>query len=156
MVKLCPLSQIGAVELGIKPAELVKLGKYCKKCLTDRNLFLYKLARGFFLFYNQKLLKQVLEIPCAGEILLSLGYSLKLEDDLQLLKTKFVKRCPSEIGFFLGYPPKDVLGFMGYSGFIYSHTLGWQIFYPALPSESLYYQYKNAKKGSYRCCLHIY
>lgn len=146
MLNLCPLNITGAVEKGVKPAELVKMEKKCLKCFSRYpDLNLYELGRNFYLIYKIKHLKRSISRPCAGEILLSLGYTLDLKTDLAILKERFFHKCPPEIGFFLGYPSKDVLGFMGFGSFNFSCTLGWRIYEPARPSLKLYDLYKKAK-----------
>jgi len=146
MINLCPLNLIGAVLKGVKPAELVKLEKKCLECLERYpDLYLYELGRMFHLVYKIKPLKRSITRPCAGETLLFLGYSLDLKTDLAFLRTKFLSQCPPEVGFFLGYPVKDVLGFMGFDSFSFECTLGWRIYKPAKPSLKLYNLYKKAK-----------
>lgn len=146
MVRLCPITQIGAVSLGIKPAELVKCSLPCLECFKEYNLLTYALARDFYLVYQPVLLQISLESPCIGEILQRLGYSLNVKQALSLLSERFLGGCPPEIGFFIGYPPKDVFGFMGYGGFSYVKTQGWRMYKPLSPSEKLYWQYKRARE----------
>ncbi|MFA6693255.1 MAG: DUF3793 family protein [Bacillota bacterium] len=158
MVYLCPFGKIGAVKVEIKPAELVKLDPLCSKCLKDLNpdLTFFFLARNFYLVYN-KLLRETLNGPCIREVLSSLGYSDNLASSLSYLKENFSKGCPPEIGFFLGYPPKDVLGFMGKVGFVYVKTLGWRMYEPVNSSETLYLRYKKARLSSLvsRCSTYV-
>lgn len=151
MLNLCPLNLTGAVQKGVKPAELVKLEKKCLECLERYpDLNLYELGRDFYLAYRIKQLKRSITRPCAGEILLSLGYTLDLKIDLAVLRARFLSQCPPEIGFFLGYPVKDVLGFMGFDSFSFVCTLGWRIYEPVEPSLKLYDLYKKAKNADNR------
>ncbi len=152
MVRLCPLTQIGAVNVGIKPAELVKCSLPCLECVKEYNLLTYFLARDFYLVYQPDLLQRSLESPCVGEVLQRLGYSFNVRQALSLLSEKFKEGCPPEIGFFVGYPPKDVFGFMGYGGFNYVKTQGWCMYKPLLPSERLYFQYKRAREEIRKDC----
>lgn len=157
MLTLCPLSLSGAVVKGVKPAELVKLEEKCLICfkLLSLRLSIFQLARGFYLVYDKDSLEKSLASPCVKEILQNIGYTLELHIDLATLKERFVSGYFPEIGFYVGYPTKDVLGFMGYDGFIYSHTKGWKVYYPSEPSTRLYNIYKQAKdefsNGSYQC-----
>ena len=65
--------------------------------------------------YRPAFLKQDLSRARTREILLELGYSCSHpEEDVARLarKVKQSAAFPHEIGFFLGYPPEDVIGFM--------------------------------------------
>lgn len=146
MLYTCPYGRLGAVRKGIKPAELVKLDGLCLRCLkeTDPDLHFFDLGRTFYLVYGG-LLEETLKSPCAREVLLSLGYGKDLEVCLAALRERFAAGCPPEIGFFLGYPVKDVLGFMGIPEFTFAKTCGWKMYDPVETSEVVYRRYTKAK-----------
>lgn len=69
--------------------------------------------------YRSDLLHAALNHPLAAEYLYSHGYSdLSVECALSSLKERFKAESefPHEIGFFLGYPPEDVLSFIASEG----------------------------------------
>jgi hypothetical protein len=53
---------------------------------------------------------------------------------------------PHEIGLFLGYPLKDVLGFMGLVTLPYVKTQGWRVYGDEHISDSFYEQYIFARQ----------
>lgn len=54
---------------------------------------------------------------------------------------------PDEIGIFLGYPLKDVLGFMGYPSLKLTKINGWRVYGDSLLSDIKYNQFKRAKEN---------
>lgn len=70
--------------------------------------------------YAPDLLNRCLADPLTRRSLLSIGYPMggTLENILHILqqRTSCQNGFPHEIGFFLGYPPEDVLGFMRHKG----------------------------------------
>ena len=61
-------------------------------------------------------------------------------------------RIPHEIGVALGYPLKDVWGFMGLNKFRCSGSCGWQIFGDPEPSMKTRARYADARKRA-ECLL---
>lgn len=55
-------------------------------------------------------------------------------------------RIPHEIGIALGYPLKDVWGFMGLNNFRCNGSCGWQIFGDPEPSKKTRARYENARR----------
>ena len=55
-------------------------------------------------------------------------------------------RIPHEIGIALGYPLKDVWGFMGLNNFRCNGSCGWQIFGNPEPSIKTRARYENARR----------
>ena len=78
------------------------------------------LSRGdknsLLLLYHSSLLEDALSHSKAKEVLSGLGYPVLegLDGMLSYLGERFnsVEEFPHEVGFFLGYPPSDVVGFM--------------------------------------------
>ena len=121
---------------GEKPANLLRLNNRRKPC--GRNLhqlwhtFGDSLLRGtnlkgmclhsskggkLLLFYAPYLLKRHLQEPAVSDFLYRLGYpdTSNLKNTLHELHQRFQNdtfSLPHEIGLFLGYPLKDVTGFM--------------------------------------------
>lgn len=71
--------------------------------------------RQLVLIYNPAALDYILQRKPVKKVLGRLGYEYKtLDEALAHLKTRMQgDDFPHEIGFFLGYPVKDVFGFMG-------------------------------------------
>ena len=95
--------------------------------------------RKVILFYDLEKLSQTLSVPARNKYLSKLGY--KPESDvygkLLELKSRFREHsCPDEVGLFLGYPLKDVKGFMKKGALPLTCRDRWQIFGDA--SKSLY------------------
>lgn len=64
-------------------------------------------------FYREELLEQALNAPIAKDHLLKMGYSEESDIALGQLIARFNPiSVPHEVGFFLGYPAKDVAGYL--------------------------------------------
>ncbi len=78
------------------------------------------LSRGennsLLILYHPHLLEKALSHHKAVEVLSGLGYPVRagVEQMLGFLAKRFAyaEEFPHEVGFFLGYPPSDVVGFM--------------------------------------------
>lgn len=124
------LQKTAAVYRGVKPGELLRL-KHCyplsgsPECLCREDIFAalkldYLILRedgdgALVLFFDRKNLVQTLN---SAENMACLGrYGYLATDDLDAhlarLKRNFAGRdFPHEIGIFIGYPAKDVIGFI--------------------------------------------
>jgi len=110
--------------LGRKPATLLSEKSLPEHCAWSRLRMLgfrvCRLRRGrrssLMLIYQPRLLSEACMHPIALERLAALGYSAQADDRALLshLKRRFAESSdfPHEVGFFLGYPPEDVIGFM--------------------------------------------
>lgn len=82
-------------------------------CIT---VFYQKDERPLLFMYCPHLLRQTLKHSKTRQKLAEVGYPIQkgLEAQLEFLSKRFYfnQDFPHEIGFFLGYPPEDVLGFM--------------------------------------------
>lgn len=126
------LEMLGAVILGSKPAEIINVpgSKEDKKIkLSKIEAFFSNCSRITYriitthdggkrvLFINEKSMEKVLVNKRCINFLKFVGYSsdYELNDYMDELVFRLQsEEFPHEIGVFLGYPLKDVLGFMGY------------------------------------------
>ncbi len=95
--------------------------------------------REVILFYDLQELSRILSIPARRDYLSRLGYKPEwnVYDNLIKLKDRFQERLsPDEVGLFLGYPLKDVKGFMEKGILPLTCCDRWKIFGDA--KESLY------------------
>lgn len=144
------LSQIvetlGPVLLGSKPAELISLPKHDSqwasklskieshigKCKKIRyKIFNYRDTSIKVLFYNPKTLDDCLRDKRNRRFLEELGYpkDYNLNDYLLCLIEKMeTGYIPDEIGVFLGYPFKDIIGFMGHPSLKLTKVNGWRVY----------------------------
>jgi len=53
---------------------------------------------------------------------------------------------PHEIGIFLGYPLKDVIGFMGHPSLKLTKINGWNVYGDSRLSDEKYIKFNNAKQ----------
>lgn len=109
---------------GKKPAVLLPETPSLQRCerelLRRRGLRVLHMRRrtgnAFVLVYSAELLAHALAHPLARNALSKRGYACggglnALLSDLRC-RVAASKEFPHEIGFFLGYPPEDVLGFI--------------------------------------------
>jgi hypothetical protein len=149
--------ELAEVLQGAKPANLVCLTNKQRSC--GRNLYLLWKEHGAALLKGSGI--QVRELADRGSSLLLLLYSPEAlgsllgqksvrvilgkagygaPDDFEAVLTELEKRVagagfPHEIGVFLGYPLKDVVGFMGWARLNFTCQGPWKIF--GDPRESL-------------------
>ncbi|SMB96549.1 Protein of unknown function [Desulfonispora thiosulfatigenes DSM 11270] len=153
---------IGATIMGVKPAELinVKIGQgfeNCKNALVNYpeiNLMeikeLKREPRMQVFFYHKTVLEEVFMKKCNQNFLYNMGYNLQnsLVDNLEILRSRLQKEeFPHEVGLFLGYPLKDVLGFMGMYPLEFVGARGWRYYGSLELSQSYYNKYQKAKES---------
>lgn len=137
---------LGPVLIGSKPAELLSFPKHekelskkidsiekhigkCKKIAYI--LFKNKNDSIKILFYNPQTLDDNLREYRNIKFLKSLGYPKKydLKEYLEVLVSKMVDGfIPHEIGVFLGYPLKDIMGFIGHPSLKLTKVNGWRVY----------------------------
>ncbi len=153
---------------GVKPANLVQLRNRPQPC--GRNLHLLwqehavallaesplealplrcRDSGDLMLFYSPELLQIHLQHPEREAFLRQQGYqSVNLKDALSELKRRFQAstEMPHEIGLFLGYPLKDVAGFMGCSDKPCTACRMWRIYGDPEPSLALSDRYADCRR----------
>jgi hypothetical protein len=153
------VESLAPLVLGIKPSELLNVSlkndewRNFKTVLTQKeNLQLEEIrelnGRLQVIFYRKEILDSVLKQKQIYDFLVSMDYPKKysVEVYLRILKQKLMmSQFPHEIGIFLGYPLKDVLGFMGILPLPYRRTQGWRIYGEEMPSDELYIKYSEAR-----------
>lgn len=128
------LLKTAAVRRGVKPGELLRV----RRCFTEKTLsgepvclhrrdilnileldyieLLVERDSSLVLFYHPEAMKHALRDPANRAILTQCGYPG--DADVRELLTELQQRfqfgqdLPHEVGVFLGYPAKDVAGFM--------------------------------------------
>ncbi len=155
------LEILGPVLLGSKPSEIISIPNFDKnkdQKLNDISTYFRKCKNINFividnygykiLFINRKSLYKILNNFDNKYFLKSLGYPHEVNIDtyLDILITKLKSNTfPDEIGVFLGYPLKDVLGFMGYGKYELFDTRYWKIYGDPKPSYNLYLNFLNER-----------
>jgi hypothetical protein len=141
---------------GIKPANLLNLVDRKQSCgrnmfrlwrrhgqqlLTQSGLAARELVRRgdgvLLLIYHPEHLAAYLETPKVANFLARAGYQQpeSMEASLQELAERFVADgFPHEIGAILGYPLKDVAGFMGWVNLPCTQQGPWKIYGNPVPS----------------------
>lgn len=146
---------LGPVLIGSKPSEIINIpnhdinrdsklediNKYFKQC-KKINFIIIDNNRGLkVLFINKYSLEKKLECKKTQNFLKFLGYPSDVCPDSYLDHLVMKLRCdnfPDEIGIFLGYPLKDVVGFMGYGKNRFYNTKYWRVYGDPVPSEEIY------------------
>ncbi|MDU2197214.1 MAG: DUF3793 family protein [Peptostreptococcaceae bacterium] len=140
------LELLGPVILGSKPAEILNIsGKpnikesklmEIKSFFNSCSKISYKIINTYdggirVLFINKTSLSRVFFNKKCINFLKFIGYpsDYNLDSYINMLVDKLhSEEFPDEIGIFLGYPLKDVLGFMGYGRNKLSATRYWRIY----------------------------
>lgn len=143
------LVKTAAVRSGVKPAELLRV-RNCYEtaneqgfrfCLYRRDIyFILKLhyielkverASSLVLFYNPEVLQRTLNETKNRDWLVLQGYPKAgtMEDYLHELKHRAAKTLiPHEVGVFIGYPLKDVSGFVRHLPSTPVHNGLWRVY----------------------------
>lgn len=136
---------LSPIVVGVKPAEIVSFPPFDKNrddkinflkefFSDDDNIkiaeFPYCIDCKKMFIYNKKSLDKTLKDKRVINFLNSYGYpkSYSLDTYLNILLEKFKEEIPHEIGIFLGYPIKDVMGFMGCKNLKLTKTRGWRVY----------------------------
>ena len=150
---------LGPVILGSKPAEILNLS--CKDNnketkLNDIKSFFSNCTRLSYeiiniqdggiriVFINKDSLSKVLSNKKCLNFLKFVGYpsNYDLDKYINVLIDKLnTKDFPHEIGIFLGYPLKDVVGFMGYGKYKFCKTRYWRVYGDESISDNVYNQF---------------
>ena len=154
---------LGPVLVGSKPAELIslpkydcqlinkveKIEKYIDNCQRiSYKILAYKNTSIKVLFYNPMSLDYHLSENRNMKFLKSVGYpneyNLKayLEFLIKKIEDGFI---PSEIGVFLGYPLKDIIGFIGHPSLKLTKVNGWRVYGDPRLSDRKLKEFSDAK-----------
>jgi hypothetical protein len=153
---------LGATLAGVKPAEILTLAVCTDKakdweesysCLSQHRELRLKDIRFIrnnkqILFYHISALERTLEQPMNIKYLRKFGYpeNYSLEGYVDHLRERFMgKSFPHEIGIFLGYPLKDVMGFMGHPALKLNKTMAWKVYGDAKLSDLRYKNFRQAR-----------
>lgn len=143
------LVKTAGVRRGIKPAELLRV-RHCYEqtndegfrfCLYRRDIFFtlrlayvelaVEAASSLVLFYDPVALAATLESRSVRRWLAELGYpeTGAVEDFLgELARRARLGGLPHEVGVFVGYPLKDVVGFMRHLPATPVHNGAWRVY----------------------------
>ena len=146
--------------LGLKPASLLSFRKSSfedfegllasyETCFACKGISVYRLAEGeeyvLLLFYRAVALEQAMTTEQAREMLLSYGYleGASLAENLEMLESRIClrKSFPHEIGLFLGYPPRDVKGFIEHKGQDFVYSGYWKVYSNEQETRRLFEKY---------------
>jgi hypothetical protein len=167
------------VLMGKKPAALFPRPSCWDEALTERPvlgnvrfLILRRRDNALVFAYSPRLLAAVLNAPNTSssspapsvvrKTLAALGYPAEAESALPaaeavapclaFLGKRFMEGAdfPHEVGFFLGYPPADVLGFMRHRGSRCKLRGMWQVYGDAARASALFAEYARCREALVR------
>lgn len=168
--KLFLIESLAPLILGIKPSVLLNVSlenemewqEFEGLYTQQRPLKIRKIrelnGRMQVIFYQRELLDSVLRQNSIQEFLRTLSYPKQYSLDiyLNLLRHRIISfKFPHEVGVFLGYPLKDVLGFMGLLPLPYRKTQGWRIYGDETLSNQVYEKYRQARNIMKRLAMSI-
>ena len=155
---VCFLERVAATIYGVKPAEILFIAErdYHRVC----ECFFRKTAGVYIhsvkhsgnkrqvMVYHKDRLDRILQSVETRTFLESFGYrrSGTTEDYVgQLLERLQEDAFPHEIGVFLGYPLKDVCGYLGLNDLEHTMTKGWKMYGDTRESERLHERFTMAR-----------
>lgn len=155
--------KLAPVLLGVKTAELLCFRMTAEEqlrhlrtvtMLLDKSdkvgyrAFITASGRYKVLFYHLESLQAMVADGRNQRFLLQQGYQANsnLEKLLDQLVFKMESgKLPHEIGLFLGYPLKDVMGFMGHPSLKLTKITGWRVYGNPEPSDQRYRLIQEAR-----------
>ena len=169
------LVKTATVRCGVKPGELLRI-RHCYQpvrsgafpfCLRKEDILdilqldfivLREEAQSsLILFYHREMLEKTLTESENRTLLTRCGYGDgTVEEMLARLVERFQwEQLPHEVGIFLGYPAKDVSGFLGNESPTPVHRGDWQVFGDAAESVRRMHLYRSVREAASRlldCC----
>lgn len=139
---------------GLKAASLIATSHYGIEIPEDTGIEGLSMMRiptrkgtGLILIYRKEMLMECLASPDARRILEERGYDTgDISKSLLHLKQRFEEiDMPHEIGFFLGYPPNDVKGFIENNGKNAIASGMWKVYSDKENAEKLLKLWNDAK-----------
>lgn len=129
---------------------LEHIGSFCKSWKLRYSVLVLNGSSLKIIIYNEEAVNLRLK-KASKKILhchLKYPFGLSSQSFLHELSARWQSsgRVPHEIGIALGYPLKDVWGFMGLNNFRCNGSCGWQIFGDPEPSIKTRARYKNARR----------
>lgn len=125
-----------------KKNKLYEISKYFSECKKINFFIIDKKNKSIkILFVNKIALEKTLKCKKSLNFLKFLGYPIEINVDLYisyLIDKLNTEIFPDEIGIFLGYPIKDVVGFMGYGNEKSYNTKYWRVYGDSKPSEDIF------------------
>ncbi len=112
-------------------------------------------SRALILVYRKSKLEEDLQRSGVPEFLSRYGYiGNSLADHIEHLKYRFTsaKDFPHEVGIFLGYPLRDVIGFIENAGLNSKCTGCWKVYSDECEATKLFIKYRKCS-GIYRRLL---
>lgn len=158
------LELLGPIILGSKPSEIINISamdtekdmktkeieEFFKNCSRISYKIIYKDNGSVrILFINKEALTKAFENKKCINFLKFIGYpkEYKIDTYINVLIDKLqYNEFPHEIGIFLGYPLKDVVGFMGYGNYKFYKTKYWKIYGDPEVSDKLYNRFLQDRK----------
>ncbi len=163
------LVKTAAVRQGVKPAELLRV-RHCYETVNEEGLRICLYRRDIYetlgldylelkveersslvLFYNPPVLAATLAEGRSRRWLARLGYDAKatMEEMLAELRRRASGvELPHEVGLFVGYPLKDVAGFMAHIPSTPVHHISWRVYGGAEESIARQRRYEAAENAA--------
>ena len=147
---------------GVKMSNLVIVHKdtaeYVRELFAETELRIYELTQSkekvTFLLYDEACLKQYIAETETARVMQALGYeTMELEEILPIVAwnyTSYMRRkgeFPHELGLLLGYPAKDVEGFIVNKGENYLYSGYWKVYGNVKEALKTFEQYTLAKEN---------
>ncbi|GAA0715093.1 DUF3793 family protein [Paraclostridium ghonii] len=158
------LELLGPVILGSKPSEILnislndnrkeykikQINSFFQNCSRLKYEMVYKNNGEIkILFINKQALTETLNNKKCINFLRFIGYpnNYTLENYMKFLLNRLKENeFPHEIGIFLGYPLKDVVGFMGYGNYELQKTKYWKVYGSTEISDRIYNNFLEDRK----------
>lgn len=107
--------------------------------------------------YRERMLECYIKQNVNQQFLQKMGYGLSddLNKNLEILKQRFEKMCPHEMGIFLGIPVEDVEGFIHHKGRNCLLCKYWKVYGNIKRAELLFNAYDMARESMAEFVINI-
>lgn len=158
------IETLSPVIFGKKPAEIISYPKHdclrCEKLQEMEQRFDVSVSLKYrkiqqisgqikVIFYHEAALKDVLEDKRVIKFMVGQGYPMHAGVNawLDILSEKIEQgQCPDEIGIFLGYPLKDVIGYMGHPSLKLTKVQYWRVYGDSRLSDQRFQDIVDSRK----------
>lgn len=119
----------------------------CKKLGVTYFEIKVSCGKNLVLFYKEELLLQHIEDRNCQAFLKKVGYEagISLNEKLNILKSRFQRMCPHEVGVFLGIPIEDIEGFVENNGEGYLFYKYWKVYHNPEKAKKIFDLYDASK-----------
>lgn len=137
----------------VSPADKEEVVRIFKNTIISYHICFESQEKVVFLLYHKEQLVAYLNQPEVKRRMYRLGYTKYSLSNILMEMSKRYEACmlatadfPHELGFLLGYPVEDVIGFIDHQGKNYLYSGQWKVYHNVPERKKLFRDYDEAKE----------